>query len=215
MKRNFQKELEAILTRLEERNDLPSLLIHSCCAPCSSYVLEYLSNHFNIIVYYYNPNIAPKSEYLKRLDEQVRLVDILNIDINEINHFNSNKSADNIKVICGDYDQNEFLKRIAGLEEEPEGGLRCIECFKIRLERSAKKAAEIGCEFFTTTLTVSPYKNADILNQIGKEAAEKHNVKFLPSDFKKNDGYKRSIVLSNQFGLYRQDYCGCAFSIRD
>jgi len=215
MSKNYQKELDTILSRLAERKDLPSLLIHSCCAPCSSYVLEYLSGYFNIIVYYYNPNIAPESEYLKRFGEQARLIDILNNgNPDKLQSIESDLPLRKIKLISDDYDQNEFYKIAAGLESEPEGGLRCIECFKLRLDRSAGKAAELGCEFFTTTLTVSPHKNADMLNEIGMEAAKKHNVTFLPSDFKKKNGYKRSIELSGQYGLYRQDYCGCVFSMR-
>lgn len=217
MKRNYQKELETILSEQEGRKNRPSLLIHSCCAPCSSYVLEYLSGHFDIAVFYYNPNIAPKTEYFKRLDEQMRLIGILNADKAEKNNPGvpaNGTSPDEILLISGDYDQDEFLKRISGLENEPEGGMRCSECYRMRLERTAQKAAEEGFDFFTTTLTVSPYKNADMLNEIGGKAAEKYNVMFLPSDFKKNDGYKRSIELSRQYGLYRQDYCGCVFSVR-
>lgn len=217
MKRNYQKELETILSEQEGRKNRPSLLIHSCCAPCSSYVLEYLSGHFDIAVFYYNPNIAPKTEYFKRLDEQMRLIGILNADKAEKKNPGvpaNGTSPDEILLISGDYDQDEFLKRISGLENEPEGGMRCSECYRMRLERTAQKAAEEGFDFFTTTLTVSPYKNADMLNEIGGKAAEKYNVMFLPSDFKKNDGYKRSIELSRQYGLYRQDYCGCVFSVR-
>ena len=165
----------------------PFLLIHSCCAPCSSYVLEYLSGHFDIAVFYYNPNIAPKTEYFKRLDEQMRLIGILNADKAEKNNPGvpaNGTSPDEILLISGDYDQDEFLKRISGLENEPEGGMRCSECYRMRLERTAQKAAEEGFDFFTTTLTVSPYKNADMLNEIGGKAAEKYNVMFLPSDFK-------------------------------
>lgn len=204
MKINYQKELDRFLSELKgNSNSRPSLLIHSCCAPCSSYVLEYLSKYFNIIVYYYNPNIDPESEYTKRLDEQVRLIDELN-----------SSSSNRIDLIDSEYEKEEYLSRIVGLENEPEGGLRCVECFRLRLNKSAAKAAELGCEYFTTTLSVSPYKNADILNNIGQEAAKIYNVKFLTSDFKKRDGYKRSIELSKEYGLYRQDYCGCIYSVR-
>jgi predicted adenine nucleotide alpha hydrolase (AANH) superfamily ATPase len=202
MKINYQKELDKILAGLKSnRNGRPSLLIHSCCAPCSSYVLEYLSEFFDIIVYYYNPNIDPESEYVKRLDEQTRLIDKFNMS-----------SQSNISFVEGDYEREKFLESIKGLEDEPEGGLRCVECFRLRLDRAAAKAAELNCDYFTTTLTVSPYKNADILNEIGKEAGVKFNIKFLTSDFKKRDGYNRSIELSKQYGLYRQDYCGCIYS---
>lgn len=203
MKINYQRVLDKLLSEVDGNSEnRPSLLIHSCCAPCSSYVLEYLSKYFSIIVYYYNPNIDPETEFVKRLEEQVKLVNI----------FNEFSNSD-ITLIKGEYEKDEYRNSIKGLENEPEGGLRCVECFRLRLYKSAAKAVGLGCDYFTTTLTVSPYKNADILNNIGREAAEKFNVKFLTSDFKKRDGYKRSIELSRQYGLYRQDYCGCKYSM--
>ena len=174
---NYQKELDKIIEKNLADNKTPSLLLHVCCAPCSSYCLEYLSRYFNITVYYYNPNISEKEEYEYRLSE-------------------------------------EFFKAVKGFENEPEGGKRCENCFRLRLEASAKFAKEKKFDFFTTTLTISPLKNADKLNSIGVQLAEKHGVKWLYSDFKKREGYKRSIILSKEYSLYRQNYCGCVFSKR-
>ena len=196
---NYQKELDRIIERNEREGVVPRLLLHVCCAPCSSYCLEYLSEYFDITVYYYNPNISKKEEYLKRLAEEERY-----ISVKEFKH--------PVKLTESTYDPQEFFDAVRGLEKEPEGGLRCRECFKLRLEASAKKAKELGFEWFTTTLTISPLKNAALLNEIGAEMGEKYGVKWLPSDFKKKEGYKRSIELSREYGLYRQDYCGCVFS---
>ena len=196
---NYQKELDRIIDGLGQQGEPPRLLLHVCCAPCSSYCLEYLSEYFDITVYYYNPNISKKEEYLKRLAEEERY-----ISVKEFKH--------PVKLTESNYDPQEFFDAVRGLEKEPEGGLRCRECFRLRLEASAKKAKELGFEWFTTTLTISPLKNAALLNEIGSEMGEKYGVKWLPSDFKKKEGYKRSIELSREYGLYRQDYCGCVFS---
>lgn len=196
---NYQKELDRIIDGLGQQGEPPRLLLHVCCAPCSSYCLEYLSEYFDITVYYYNPNISKKEEYLKRLAEEKRY-----ISVKEFKY--------PVKLTESNYDPQEFFDAVRGLEKEPEGGLRCRECFRLRLEASAKKAKELGFEWFTTTLTISPLKNAALLNEIGAEMGEKYGVKWLPSDFKKKEGYKRSIELSREYGLYRQDYCGCVFS---
>ena len=173
--------------------------MHSCCAPCSSYVLEYLRNYFNITVLYYNPNIEPKEEYLKRKEEQINLIKNVYKDVSFLD--------------C-DYDNDIYEELIKGLEKEKEGGSRCYRCYKLRIEKTALLAQK-KFDFFGTTLTVSPHKNAKFINEIGLELEKKYDVKFLISDFKKNEGYKRSIVLSREYNLYRQDYCGCKYSRRD
>ena len=195
----YQKQLEGILDQIKVDNAKPSLLIHACCAPCSSYVLEYLIPYFSITVFYYNPNISPASEYDFRLAEERRLVREL-------------PGADGIAVEAPPYDHGEFLAASEGLEALPEGGERCTACFKLRLDAAAAWAAAHGFDYFTTTLTISPLKDAARLNEIGQEAGAAHGVRFLPSDFKKRDGFKRSIELSRQYSLYRQNYCGCEFS---
>ena len=200
-KRNYQKEMERI-TKSFAPGDKPRLLLHSCCAPCSSAVLETVAPYFALTVYYYNPNIAPREEYQKRVDEQKRL--LLQMPLPEP-----------VDFMEGPYDTDCFLQAVKGLETVPEGGARCEICFRLRLQKAAEAAKEGSFDFFTTTLTVSPLKNAPLLNQIGKEMAAKYGVRWLPSDFKKKEGYKRSITLSHQYGLYRQDYCGCAFSKRE
>lgn len=188
--------MEALLKDAKTNN--MTLLLHSCCAPCSSYVIDYLSDYFNIIVYFYNPNIQPKEEYYARLDEQKRLIKEMGLK--------------NISLIEEDYSPKDFTEISTGLEKEKEGGKRCQRCYKMRLEKAAAKAAELGADYFTTTLSVSPYKNAQLLEEIAVILADKYSVKRLPSDFKKADGYKKSIQLSNKYNLYRQDYCGCYFS---
>lgn len=206
-KRNYQKELDEIIRELNEQNRVPRLLLHSCCAPCSSYVLEYLSQWFEIEDYFFNPNIAPEEEYRFRADELERLIG--EMPLRHTVHF-----------IEGKYEPERFLAVAEGLEEAPEGGERCRKCFALRLEEAAAMAEERGCEFFATTLTISPLKNAEVINRIGEEIAEKHDLqhtgklRYLPSDFKKRDGYKRSLELSKEFDLYRQNYCGCIFSRR-
>ncbi|MCQ2404982.1 MAG: epoxyqueuosine reductase QueH [Clostridia bacterium] len=199
---NYQKVMESILAQLPQEGDKPRLLLHSCCGPCSSYVLECLAAHFRVTVDYYNPNIFPEEEFEKRLSEQCRLLAEMPLPTK-------------VELIADPYDEAEFLDAVKGLEAEPEGGKRCAVCYRLRLEHTAKRAAAEGFDFFTTTLTVSPYKHADVLNEIGKELAKTVGVPYLFSDFKKKDGYKRSCTLAAEYGLYRQDYCGCRFSLRE
>lgn len=199
--RNYQKELERIIASIPEGN-VPTLLLHSCCAPCSSYVLEYLSDYFAVTVLYYNPNIYPEEEFRHRADEQKRLIEAL-------------PSKHPISFIEGHFDSREFYDSVRGLEHIPEGGERCHACFRLRLEETARIAAENGFDYFTTTLTISPLKNAAALNKIGEETASRFGIAWLPSDFKKKNGYKRSVELSSEYGLYRQDYCGCVFSKKE
>ncbi len=197
-KRNYDKEMDEIIEHFEE-GQVPKLFLHSCCAPCSSAVFERLTKDFEITDFFYNPNISPESEYRKRTGEIQRLIDEL-------------PKEHPIHFVEGRYEPKEFYDMAKGLEDVPEGGERCFKCFALRLEESAKKAAEGGYDYFTTTLTISPLKNAAKLNEIGQEMGEKYGVKFLPSDFKKKNGYKRSTELSREYDLYRQDYCGCVFS---
>ena len=198
--RNYQKELEQVL--LKEENKGKTLLLHSCCAPCSSYVLVYLKEYFRITVFYYNPNITPDSEYRKRVEEQKRLIEELN----------RKGEGYPISYLDGDYEPEAFFTAVKGYEHCPERGERCEICFRLRLEKSGKVAKEGKFDFFATTLTLSPLKNAELLNKIGEETGEKLGVSYLVSDFKKKDGYKTSIRLSQEYDLYRQDYCGCIYS---
>ncbi len=200
-KRNFRLEQEKILQKADAENP-PRLLLHSCCAPCSSAVLEYLSQYLSITVFYYNPNIFPEEEFLHRIDEQQRLISEL-------------PCKNKVDFIERGWHPDRFYDCIKGLEHIREGGERCFACYRLRLEETAKLAAELGYDYFTTTLSISPYKNAPKLNEIGEELAEKYGVKHLPSDFKKKNGYKRSVELSAEYGLYRQDYCGCVFSKKE
>ncbi len=197
---NYQKQLEKIIATLDPSAPPPRLLLHSCCAPCSSYCIEYLSEYFSITVLYYNPNIEPE-EFERRYLEQERF----------IKEF---PAKNPVSLIRGRYNPNEFYERIGGLENEREGGGRCEKCFDLRLNETAKIASEQGFDYFCTTLTISPLKNATMLNRIGKKMGEKYGVRFLPSDFKKNNGYKRSCELSKEYNLYRQNYCGCEYSKR-
>lgn len=199
---NYQKELEKLILENQKEGKIPKLLLHSCCAPCSSYVLEYLSDYFEITVFYYNPNIFPESEYTKRILEQQMLIQDM-------------KFRHPVSFLAGSYDRNRFYEIARGLEQEKEGGERCFKCYEIRLEEAAKIAKEIEYDYFTTTLSISPMKNAEKLNEIGTKIAKQYGVEYLQSDFKKKNGYKRSIELSKEYGLYRQDYCGCEFSFRD
>ncbi len=221
--RNYGKELDKIIAKWKEADEAEGkigktpgrkLLLHSCCAPCSSYVLEYLREYFHITVFYYNPNITEDEEYRKRVEEQKRLIEEYNRQVEEADFkdMHSTVKARRIEVIEGDYEPDCFYGAAKGLEKCPEGGERCFKCYGLRLEKTAKLAAEQGFDCFTTTLTISPLKNAYQLNEIGEGLGEKYGVFFLPSDFKKKDGYKRSIELSKQFGLYRQNYCGCIYS---
>ena len=198
MKQNYQKQMEAIVAALPE-GARPRLLLHSCCGPCSSYVLEALTPYFQVTVLYYNPNIQPKAEYDLRLENQRKIIVSL-------------PTPSKVELLeCG-YDGEAYNEAVKGLESEPEGGNRCTVCFRLRLEETAKRAAQLGFDYFCTTLTVSPHKDAERLNQIGLAMGRKYGVPFLPSDFKKREGYKRSIQLSKEYDLYRQDYCGCLFS---
>lgn len=179
-----------------------SILLHSCCAPCSSYVITFLAPYFNITILYYNPNIFPKNEYLKRKEEQIRLI-------------NSLKTPNKVDILDCDYDNEIYEKQIKGYENCPERGARCTICFKLRLEKTAELAKKNNYDYFCSTLTVSPYKNAKLINEIGNELAKKYQIKWLYSDFKKNDGYKKSIELSKKYNLYRQNYCGCIYSKKE
>ena len=199
---NYQIEMERELARIAQSARRPRLLLHSCCAPCSSYVLEALNAAFDIDVFYYNPNIAPVEEFERRIAELERLVAAL-------------PHENGIHVIRGDYDNAVFMAMCRGHEGDREGGPRCEMCFRMRLGAAAKLAAQLGSDYFTTTLSISPLKDAALLNAIGQELGQKAGVKWLCSDFKKRNGYKRSCELSRQYGLYRQDYCGCVFSQRE
>ena len=199
---NYQKELEKTIDRLEKDKQVPRLLLHSCCAPCSSYVLEYLSEFFEIAVFYYNPNIFPENEYTKRILEQQQLIRDM-------------RFKHPVKFLAGNYDRERFFEMAKGMELLKEGGERCFRCYELRLRETARIAKDAEFDYFTTTLSISPMKNAEKLNEIGKVIGEQYGVAYLQSDFKKKNGYKRSIELSKEFGLYRQDYCGCEFSFRD
>ena len=196
---NYQKMLDKELERLAQEEQVPRLLLHSCCAPCSSYVLAYLNKYFNITVFYYNPNITNKEEYLKRKQEQIRLISELPA-INKIN------------ILDADYKPEKFFEISKGLEDCREGGERCFKCYKLRLEATAKAAKENNFDYFCTTLTISPLKNAQKINEIGHMLGDEYQIPFLPSDFKKKEGFKKSIELSSQYNLYRQNYCGCIYS---
>lgn len=198
--RNYQRELDNILEKLPRGEK--HLFLHSCCAPCSSYVLEYLSVYFPITVFYYNPNISFEEEYRHRLAEQKHLIAC----------FNQEGGRYPIQVVEGEYVPERFFAMAKGLEQCPEGGERCEGCFRLRLEETARRALLAGADYFATTLSISPLKNASLLNQIGEELAATYGVPWLPSDFKKKNGYKRSVELSAKYELYRQDYCGCVFS---
>lgn len=199
---NYQKELDKTLEKLTKEESVPKLLLHSCCAPCSSYVLEYLSQYFEITVFYYNPNIYPESEYTKRIWEQQKLIDEL-------------PAKHPISFMAGPYDKERFYEMASGLEHVKEGGARCMKCYELRLREAAKIAKNAGFDYFTTTLSISPLKKAERLNEIGQRLGEEYEVEYLLSDFKKKNGYKRSIELSKIYGLYRQDYCGCEFSMEN
>lgn len=197
--KSFQKWLDEKIDEIKNNEYIPPLLLHSCCAPCSSYVLEYLSTFFSITVFFYNPNIHPEEEYKKRLAEQASLITRL-------------KVKNRVNLLPGLYEPEIFFQKTKGLEEEKEGKRRCVNCFRLRLEQTAQKAYELGFPYFTTTLTVSPYKNAQLINLIGNRVASLYELQYLFSDFKKKGGFQRSIELSRQYQLYRQNYCGCIFS---
>lgn len=198
-KRNYQNDLDQLINKLTLEEKVPSLLLHSCCAPCSSYTLYYLSQYFYVTVLYYNPNISPREEYNYRVAEQKRFIDEF-------------PAKHKISFIEGRYETSEFYNAVKGLENEPEGGKRCPVCFTLRLNEAAKVAKEGGFDYFTTTLSISPLKNADTLNQIGEKLSNIYGVPYLFSDFKKKDGYKKSIELSKEYNLYRQNFCGCEYS---
>ena len=198
-RRNYQSEMDRLVDELQQAGRVPTLLLHVCCAPCSSYCLEYLSRYFETTVLFYNPNISPLAEYQKRMDELKRFV-------------GEYPFIHPVKVITSDYTPSVFYESVKGLENEPERGRRCHICYRIRLEETARLAAENHFDYFATTLTLSPLKDAGKINEKGEELGEKYQTAYLPSDFKKKEGYKRSIVLSAQYKLYRQNYCGCVFS---
>lgn len=199
---NYQKLLDEIIMKNEREDIMPSLLLHSCCAPCSSYTIEYLSQYFSITVLYYNPNISEPAEYEKRKAEQIRLI-------------NSMPVKNKVDFLDCRYDSGEFFDIAKGYEDCREGGERCFRCYRLRLEKTAQIAKNNGFDYFCTTLSISPLKNAQKINQIGYETEKKYGVAWLPSDFKKREGYKRSIELSKVFDLYRQNYCGCIYSKRE
>lgn len=201
--RNYQKELDKILEKPETIGK--TLFLHSCCAPCSSYVLEYLRQFFRITVFYYNPNISMEPEYRKRVAEQKRLIQAYNDTLEE---------GYPISIVEGDYEPEKFYEMAKGMEQCPEGGERCFACYELRLRKTAELAFAGNFDYFTTTLTISPLKNAGKLNEIGEQLAEEYSISWLPSDFKKRGGYQRSIELSKEYELYRQNYCGCIYSRR-
>ena len=193
---NYQYKLDELINSLD---CTPRLLLHSCCAPCSSYCLEYLSRYFSITVLYYNPNISPKEEFIKRAEEQQRLISRM-------------KVKNPVSLVVDEYDAQEFFDAVKGMEHIKEGGERCFVCYRLRLGRAAEYAKEYNFDYFCTTLSISPLKNAQKINEIGEELSEIYAVKFLPGDFKKKGGYQRSVELSREYDLYRQNYCGCVFS---
>lgn len=196
---NYQKQLDKVIEGVLNEGKIPKLLLHSCCAPCSSYVLEYLSEYFSITILYYNPNISPIDEYQHRKNEQIRLISQM-------------QCKNPVSILDCDWRGEDFEKIAIGRENIPEGGQRCFLCYELRLRETAKRAKELGFDYFTTTLSISPLKNSQKLNEIGKALEKEYGVPHLPSDFKKREGYKRSITLSKEYNLYRQNYCGCIYS---
>ena len=196
---NYQKETDKITSLIQNEGTAPRLMLHSCCAPCSSYTLEYLSQYFEITVFYFNPNISPREEFEKRFEEQKRLIEAL-------------PAKNRISLIKGEYNPSDFYEIAKGLEDCKEGYERCFKCYRLRLEKTAEIASEQGFDYFCTTLSISPLKNSQKINEIGFEVGKKYSVKWLPSDFKKKEGYKRSIELSKEYDLYRQNFCGCIYS---
>lgn len=197
-RRNYQKELERIIQK--QAGYRPRLLLHSCCAPCSSSVLEYLTQYFDITLLWYNPNIYPQAEFEKRFETLIKLIEQMGL-------------ADSVSILAEPWKSEDYYRRIKGLENEPEGGSRCGECFRLRLLETARLARHYGYDYFCSTLSLSRHKDAVLINSIGEELAKAVGVSWLPSDFKKRDGENRSIELSEQYGLYRQLYCGCEFSL--
>ena len=201
-KRNYRKELEKIIEKHQKEDRIPTLFLHSCCAPCSSYCISCLAEHFHVTVFYYNPNIYPPEEYTMRVQEQERF----------IQEFPTRYP---VQFVEGSYDSNRFYEMAKGMENLPEGGERCFACYRLRLSETAAYAKEHGYDFFTTTLSISPLKNAEKLNEIGAELEKEYGVSYLFSDFKKKDGYKKSTEISKEYHMYRQYYCGCVYSKRD
>ena len=199
---NYDCLMEKIIMENRAKSRVPTLLLHTCCAPCSSAVIERLAQDFKITVFYYNPNIEPYEEYLKRKEEQKKFLKVF-------------PSPNPLNFLDCDYENEEFKKLALGLEKEKEGGPRCFKCYRLRLLKTAQKAKELGFDYFTTSLSISPYKNAQKLNEIGLELEQVCGVSYLVSDFKKNDGYKKSILFSKEYNLYRQDYCGCVYSKKE
>jgi predicted adenine nucleotide alpha hydrolase (AANH) superfamily ATPase len=199
---NYQREMEQILAEETAAGRVPKLLLHSCCAPCSSYVLEYLSGYFQITDFFYNPNISPGDEYRKRSEELKRLI-------------RSMPLKNPVAFVEGTYCPEKFFQMSRGLEDVPEGGERCFRCYEMRLREAAEEAQKRSCDYFTTTLSISPLKNAQKLNEIGLRLEKEYHVRYLVSDFKKKNGYQRSVELSGIYGLYRQNYCGCVFSRKE
>lgn len=199
---NYQKELDKTIDKITREGVIPTLFLHSCCAPCSSYVLKYLSDYFKITIFYYNPNISPEDEYRERVREQIRLINEMPV---------KNK----VEFMEGRYEPEVFYEMAKGMEDIPEGGERCFKCYELRLREAAVIAKDREFDYFTTTLSISPLKNAAKLNEIGLKLEEEYNIKYLLSDFKKKEGYKQSVELSKEYNLYRQNYCGCAFSKRE
>lgn len=196
---NYQIELDRIIDDLQKENKVPTLLLHSCCAPCSSYCLSYLADYFKITIYYYNPNISPVEEYNKRVEEQKRLINELPVKYK-------------VSFMEGTYEPDKFFEMAKGLEDVPEGGERCFKCYEMRQREAAIYASENDFDFFTTTLSISPHKNAAKLNEIGLNLEREYGIRYLVSDFKKKGGYLKSIEYSRQYDLYRQNYCGCIYS---
>lgn len=200
-KKNYYIDFEKVIREIDLENP-PSLLLHSCCGPCSTSVLELLSDYFKVTLLYYNPNIYPSDEYYKRLEEQKKVLDKVN-------------GRFEIKFLEGRYDPSEYFDAVKGVEHLPEGSQRCFNCYELRLKEAAQFAKNLNMDYFATTLSVSPYKNAQIINEIGEKIAQEYEVNHLPNDFKKKDGYKKSVELSKSWNIYRQDYCGCPFSKRE
>lgn len=200
-KKNYYIDFEKVIREIDLENP-PSLLLHSCCGPCSTSVLELLSDYFKVTLLYYNPNIYPREEYYKRLEEQKKVLEKVS-------------GRFEIKFLEGRYDPAEYFDAVKGVEQLPEGSQRCFNCYELRLKEAAQFAKNLNMDYFATTLSVSPYKNAQIINEIGEKIAQEYGVKHLPNDFKKKDGYKKSVELSKSWNIYRQDYCGCPFSKRE
>lgn len=200
-KKNYYIDFEKVIREIDLENP-PSLLLHSCCGPCSTSVLELLNDYFKVTLLYYNPNIYPSEEYYKRLEEQKKVLDKVN-------------GRFEIKFLEGRYHPSEYFDAVKGVEQLPEGSQRCFNCYELRLKEAAQFAKNLNMDYFATTLSVSPYKNAQIINEIGEKIAQEYGVKHLPNDFKKKDGYKKSVELSKSWNIYRQDYCGCPFSKRE